>query len=702
MTNFNPPAREGSTFSAPATASELPRDRYDRPLISPPDGSAPVAYTRVTTLAKSIENTYHLGQWMNRMVALGMSKRKDLVLAASAISNPDDRGQKRTLQDIADRAKDSAAPSAASIGTALHSFTERADRGEDLSGLPEEYVQDIAAYSEATRVFSVHSIETFVVNDEYRVGGTYDRIYIVNEDTTVPEALGARLMERHDTDELAANGLRVSDDGLSLYIAAGTPVVGDVKGLALDTPIPTPSGWSTMGEIKVGDMVLGPNGSPVRVTIKSEVKHLPSFRVTFDDGSTIVCDDEHLWETTVRGKRAVRPIREIAATLRGSSGQLQHQIRVPEPLQFGTSPDLPMPPYTLGVWLGDGRTSNAEFCGHPDDIEIKERVEAEGVVVTTHANSGPSLNYYGLPGLREGLRQAGVLGNKRIPAVYLRASLSDRLALLQGIMDTDGTLNQARGMEVSVGFTNEMLRDDVAELARSLGEKVHTSQHRGHGFGKDVVVYTAKWTPRRFVPFALSRKAKRVRLRDTGRNSRFLITGVEEIESVPTACIAVDSADHLYLAGERWTPTHNTGKSVDLGAGSFAIQLGTYANSVVYNHESGSRHPHPGGMCRLLGVIVHVPAGKGTASIHWLDIGAGWSMAPVCAAVREWQSERGLIAQATTVTASPSTPTIAAQIAESGTVEALAAVYWRNKDAWTPGLNSLAAARKAAILEAGS
>lgn len=74
-------------------------------------------------------------------------------------------------------------------------------------------------------MFSVHSIETFVVNDEYRVGGTYDRIYIINEDTAVPEALGARLMGRHDTDELAANGLRVSDDGRSLYVAAGTPVV---------------------------------------------------------------------------------------------------------------------------------------------------------------------------------------------------------------------------------------------------------------------------------------------------------------------------------------------------------------------------------------------------------------------------------------------------------------------------------------------
>ena len=159
-------------------SSELPRDRWGRPLITPPEGGEPEAYMRVTTFVGCLEDTYHLSLWSQRMVVLGMANRQDLRLGAAAISDPDDRNAKKTLNDIAKQAKDAAAGSAkATIGTALHSYTERIDKGEALGNVPEEYVPDLEAYRIITRYLESAGIEGFCVNDALRVGGSYDRIY---------------------------------------------------------------------------------------------------------------------------------------------------------------------------------------------------------------------------------------------------------------------------------------------------------------------------------------------------------------------------------------------------------------------------------------------------------------------------------------------------------------------------------------------
>lgn len=158
--------------------TELPRDRWGRPLITPPEGGDPVAYQRVTTFVGALEDTYHLSLWAQRMVALGMTRRRDLVLAASAISDPDDKIQKRNLNDIAKQAKDAAQGSAAAItGTAIHAFTERIDRGEQLTDVPEEHAPDLEAYRGITTGLVALGIEGFCVCDGLRVGGSYDRIY---------------------------------------------------------------------------------------------------------------------------------------------------------------------------------------------------------------------------------------------------------------------------------------------------------------------------------------------------------------------------------------------------------------------------------------------------------------------------------------------------------------------------------------------
>lgn len=163
--------------------AELPRDRWGRPLITPPEGGDPVAYQRVTTFVGALEDTYHLGLWQQRMVALGMSQRRDLVLAASAITDPSQQYAKRTLNGIAKDAIGAAkGTAAATTGTALHSFSEFIDRGEPLPvNVPEEYVPDLEAYATLVRpMFTALAIEGFCVVDHLRVGGSYDRILSFN------------------------------------------------------------------------------------------------------------------------------------------------------------------------------------------------------------------------------------------------------------------------------------------------------------------------------------------------------------------------------------------------------------------------------------------------------------------------------------------------------------------------------------------
>jgi hypothetical protein len=200
--------------------SELPRDRWGRPLITPPEGGEPTAYMRVTTFVGCLEDTYHLNLWSQRMVVLGMANRADLRLAAMAISDPDDRFAKRTLNDISKSAKNAAAGDAkATIGTALHSYTERIDKGEPLGNVPEEYVPDLNAYREITTGLESAGIEGFCVNDGLRVGGSYDRIY----------RFTAEFLDAYE----ARTGLPLlypSRNGETLKpVEPGDAVIGDVK-----------------------------------------------------------------------------------------------------------------------------------------------------------------------------------------------------------------------------------------------------------------------------------------------------------------------------------------------------------------------------------------------------------------------------------------------------------------------------------------
>ena len=160
-------------FTRPAT--EIPRDRWGRPLIVPPDGGKPIGYTRVSTLAKALDDKTSLMVWKCRQTAIGLARRPDLVSKTSAVGD-----NRAALNEVVKEALAAAASDrAANVGTALHAFTERIDAGEkpaDLVPHTDPLYLDLCAYKEATKHLTMAAAELFVVCDELQAAGSFDRL----------------------------------------------------------------------------------------------------------------------------------------------------------------------------------------------------------------------------------------------------------------------------------------------------------------------------------------------------------------------------------------------------------------------------------------------------------------------------------------------------------------------------------------------
>lgn len=163
---------------APEKIEDLvPRDRWGRPVIMQSDGTT-MAYTRCTTFVKALEgDASALALWKMRMTALGLNARQDLRMAVATAGDGKTPDSKKALNAIVEQAAEAAAASsAATIGTALHKFTERLDRGEPLGTVPHEFAADLQAYQQVTQVLEAVQTEQFGVHDELRVAGTWDRL----------------------------------------------------------------------------------------------------------------------------------------------------------------------------------------------------------------------------------------------------------------------------------------------------------------------------------------------------------------------------------------------------------------------------------------------------------------------------------------------------------------------------------------------
>lgn len=344
------------------------------------------------------------------------------------------------------------------------------------------------------------------------------------------------------------------------------------KALDVDTPMLTTRGWSTMGNLQAGDEVFHPDGQPTRVVGAFNVMHgHDCYLVTTTDGRSVVADADHLW--TVQDLRRKGHTWETLTTTqlieRGYRmvGVREAAYRLPKQKAIISKPvDLPVDPYLLGAWLGDGSTGRPILTIGDQDLDETVKHLNEVGVNTTARRDHTAWSVYltvGKPGaFKDHLRDLGVWSRKRIPDLYLTAGTEQRLSLLQGLLDTDGSIS-ARG-QVEFSSCQRELADGVLFLVRSLGwrgNEAHVGETTLNG-RRMKPRWRVRFTPEQGdpIPFRLTRKIARIHVASArGQNRRRpTIKSIVQVASRPVRCIKVDREDGLFLAGRELIPTHNT------------------------------------------------------------------------------------------------------------------------------------------------
>ena len=347
-----------------------------------------------------------------------------------------------------------------------------------------------------------------------------------------------------------------------------------VEGLALDinTKVATPTGFVLLKDITVGQEVIGGNGLPCTVTEVFPTLLKRKCYAMNISGEVIVADKDHRWVTTTHLERdyegrnklgkiyeQVRTTDEIRNTLKYEGKINNHSIRIST--YVGKHDDtLPIPPYTLGMWLGDGAAKCNTITSHDDDSPfVRSFIEDEGLETTALKTKYT----FSVKTLTTKIKDAGVYRNKHIPEQYFHASIEQRTELLRGLLDSDGTISK-RG-QIEFDQVDYDLICQVRRLVSSLGIKVGSVKHRkGARFvspsGKEYTskdAYRITFTTSKEL-FKLPRKKERTKKYRKEEKWRY-VSAVEEVPTTPVKCISVDSPDNTFLVTESYIRTHNSG-----------------------------------------------------------------------------------------------------------------------------------------------
>jgi len=355
------------------------------------------------------------------------------------------------------------------------------------------------------------------------------------------------------------------------------------KAQPLDAKVLTPTGWKRMGDVHVGDWVVGSQGTPCQVTGVFPQGEKEVFRVTFSDGAATECCDDHLWavNSAVRKRRGnpplVLPLSVIRQRLRDAAGNCRYFIPTVKPIDFAERA-LPLHPYLLGALLGDGGIAH-RVTFSSGDAEMIERVKAL-LPATTHMvykgrydwQISRDVGGERVNAVQGALRELGLAGHraegKFIPDVYKFSSVEARIALLQGLLDTDGYVDSV-GKNIEYTSVSPRLAQDVAFLVQSLGGTATLRSKKTTGqlcYRLNIVL------PPHVPPFALSRKVDACPARVKYHPTRAIVS-VEAAGVKPCQCIAVDAPDHLYVTDD-CIVTHNT------------VQCLAFLQSLSESHEA--------------------------------------------------------------------------------------------------------------------
>lgn len=412
-------------------------------------------------------------------------------------------------------------------------------------------------------------------------------------------------------DILAKQGKKLyqhQEEGVKFLLSRNGSILADDMGLGkmelVDNKVFTPTGRCRIGDLKIGSKIIGSNGLPINVTgvFPKGVKDL--YRVTFNDGYSVLVGGEHLWSVSSNnsgensknrenryvtlsteqmlnknlvleqkgtGWNEKRPYK-FNTYYKQSNGQNKWQIPIVKPIEFTNNDTLPIDPYLLGLGLGDGHFNKSSKIiielAKNDFIEIFDGIEFSKINCNTEntfkcrINVGSSLIDLGLEHTRS--------DTKFIPDIYKYSSIEDRLAILQGLMDTDGhCIKSTKGVFTGTEYcsVSEQLIDDVAEIVQSLGGIVRKSSKIGSYKKEDGTKVICKRAyrlnikmPSEFNPFRLKRKADIYYLPEKYKVGRY-IKNIQLEGEGDAVCISVDAEDKLYVT-EHGIVTHNTTQAI--------------------------------------------------------------------------------------------------------------------------------------------
>ena len=376
----------------------------------------------------------------------------------------------------------------------------------------------------------------------------------------------------------------------------GDHIVGAGKAQPFFSKILTPTGWKKMGDIQINDEVISVDGKSTKVIGVYPQGKKEIFEIVFSDGSKTHCCEEHLWLTQNYAERCyqgmnkqnkdwdcskpkVRTTKEIMLSLIAPHlNAKNHSIPlVTQPVEF-TKQDVPIDPYLCGVLIGDGSLKHVPIlsCNDPFIVQSIEKVLPENVKV--YKLKTKRCDTYSFPMIDKKCKKNGINNNpltrivcslginqksdkKRVPQNYLYNSTEVRIAILRGLMDTDGYAN-SKGTSSEFTTISKGLAEDVIFLVQSLGGIAHLRIKNG-GYRKNgiriltAITYTVTLCmPPNINPFLLPRKANLVKPKTKYKPRRY-ITSINSIGFHEAQCIAVDHESHLYLTDD-FIVTHNT------------------------------------------------------------------------------------------------------------------------------------------------
>ena len=358
---------------------------------------------------------------------------------------------------------------------------------------------------------------------------------------------------------------RLENDELDMYGLSLPARTG--KALADNTPVLTRSGWKNHGDLCVGDEVIGQDGLFKKVMYVHPKCNM-EYCVTFSDGEQIVCHGNHEWnveERTGTGKG-------LSETIISTSDMVGREIMTDGHRRYaaqrkevvvGEYKDLAVDPYTLGAWLGDGTNKEPRIANPLMDKAIIDKIVANGgeiAWVNIHKITG--VYYYCFRGLRQQLQKYGMCHSrkatpKHIPEEYLTASIEQRLELLAGLLDTDGTLPKGENRRYHFSTTSEQLRDDFISLVSTFGWRTcvvsYAPRVSSSGVHGRKTVYNIGFNPTFHIPCQVERK----QMREFSKPRHVTIEKIERIgEGIQGNCVTVEGG--IYCVGRTLKPTHNS------------------------------------------------------------------------------------------------------------------------------------------------